>query len=447
MANKYYDSASAGATAPYESPETASTTLATALAAITVAGTEAIFINNTSTEVIGAATTFSSIQADANPQKLLSVSDFDASPGTLAAGAKLNWSVASGVMTFEGNWHIYGVEIKCTSGSTNQYPAFGTIAKHSNMYLESCIIGTLSTNATGFLAKFGGPSGNGCDPSIFKTKDCTLIAGHIGNKISLGQGYVELDNIILGGAVTPTTLFTSGAGTVSKVVIKNSDLSIKSWTNLIDVSLDAQIEVILENCKLPAGANLFTGASFSPYSSVTLINTSVGNIHYAYERHTAAGSITTNATIISDTNPIVDGAVSLSNKMATSANSGRGVPLERTYCIDITTLASITPYVEVLVEGDGAAALKNDELFITANYFSGADSPLGTSVTSCPNVLATPADIAAGTVTYTGDGYTTERTHRLTVPAFTPTQKGYVKIKVTLVKPSTTIYVGAVGVI
>jgi hypothetical protein len=452
MANKFYDSASAGALTPFDTAATAGTTLNAVIGAITAQG-DTVFAKSTSVEAPTATTTFSfgaTAASSADPLEVYSVSDFIDSPTTLAKGAAIVSATANVQVIFEGSYHFRGLLLgNSATGNNGGYANFGTIATGGHSILEDCSVVQGATTSVTTHSFWGSPANASAKMYKFYVKDSIFSFGYSGLRIKLQYGEFNFDNISLAGAAASiTSLFEVASTTKTKVTIKNSDLTGKTWTNLlVPTGTSALVSFSLENCKLPSGINVASAALPSGYE-ITLVNCDSGDTTYRYEKHNVAGSITTDAVVYSDTNPLTDKTTPISNKFVSTASSGYAKPLERTYLIPVTSVGTaITPYIEFLVGADGAAALTNKDVVLKVELLADATSTLGSVVTSHPGLLATASNIAAGTVTYTGDGFTTERTHRLETAAITPAQAGYIKLTVQLLKPSTTIYVGVVGVV
>lgn len=452
MAHKYYDSAATGETTPYESVATAANDLATVLASIG-ATDEIIWVNGTSSESLTVSTAYTASATygtPGKPQRLYSVQDFDSSPDTLATGARILLNASSNTsLTLVGNWDIFGVtfEHASTGGSSLFALVLHGTAAEGHQRLSNCTSFVNASTASAIPLRLGTSVTTSQKALSGELLNHTVKFANSGQSIQLGEGYYVLDNLILAGTVSPTTLFTLLGNIINETIIKNSNLTGLSWTNLVNVSTATQVKLKLINCKIPSGANLFTG-TFSPHNEIEIINVDSGSTHYRYEKHNYAGSITTDTGIIATTSPLQDDTTSISNKFTASANCGRGAPLWRSYLIPVTdTVTAIKAFAEFLVSGDGAAALNSDEVYITTEYLNSAGAPLGTLLTSHPGLITAGSALSAGTTAYTGDGYTTERTHRIESASFTPAMKGFVRVTVHLTKPSTSIYVGRVGVV
>jgi hypothetical protein len=264
----------------------------------------------------------------------------------------------------------------------------------------------------------------------------------------LGATVTTIDGLILSGTTAPTSLFKFQNPAISKLILKNSDLTGVAWTNLFDVTgTNVVYDVSVIDCKMPDSYTLSIGTTSSEISAITLINATSDDVNYQYAKYMLAGSIITIGSIYATTDPIQIGGVSVSDIFTSTASCGRGCTLSREYLVEVADNTAVTPFVELLVQTSGASALNNNEVYITAEAITVAGTTQGSQVTSHPGALATPSACSAGTTAYTGDGYATERTHRIETAAITTRQAGLVKITVHLAKASTALYVGSVGVV
>lgn len=441
MATLLYDSAGTGSY----------TTLATAIAAATAVD-DLIAVKNTSSEGPTASVThtISATHTPAKPLKIWCVSDFDADPSGLSTGAKLfNTSTTTATFAFAGNLHMYGLDIR-------HYAASGTGAisnLHSTtlsglIIVENCKIGA-SSNSTAASCVIG--SGASSNQDAYRTilNDVAWAFGNVSQSIRLSGGTHVFNNLSLEGSISPTTLFGTAANLgLSDVTVRNSDLTGKAWTNLLTTgTTSGQLSLKLENCKLPASFNWYTGTPI-PFINLVAVNCGSADVNYNYyELQGDSGTIITTASIYATTSPITDGGVSISDAFTTFSSCGRGNPLLHSYEVVVANDTAANPFVEVLVLGDGAAALKTTELYIQVEALATDGTTLGVCYTSHPGLLDPgTTNCAAGTTAYTGDSYATERTHRVTVPTFTTRQAGRVRITVCLAKASSGIFVGNYGV-
>lgn len=137
-----------------------------------------------------------------------------------------------------------------------------------------------------------------------------------------------------------------------------------------------------------------------------------------------------------------DGTTPLSWKMTTGAEAKWPINYLATDEIVIwneTTGSAITATVEIL--HDSATNLTDREIWLEASYLGDASYPLGTPISDrAADILASAADQADSSETWTTTGMTNPNTQKLSV-TFTPQQKGYVSLTVHLAKASYTVYV------
>ena len=444
MPHKYNDSASAGASAPYESETTAATTLADALGAIDGAD-QIIWVKNTSAEILSANTTFTSSAThatDEKPQRIYGVSDWDSSPGTLANGAKIS-SGANINLILVGDFDFNYYDIDWSFGVSNVVVFFGSTSANSNIIYRNGVI-TLNGGSSGRI--YLGPTTYVRSTDLF-FENVVLVTGNNSQvPIRLGLATVLLKNLSLSTTNIATLISINTTTVFNKTVIEDSDLTGVTWSTLLDSAIGdtCTIDLVLNRVKIPSGVTIYSGSS--PNVMVELINTSSGDVAFAYGKYTGPGSIIHDPSVYAASSPIATkSSIPYSVLMVSSATSGRSRPLKRSFLVPVDDNATVTPFVEFLVQGDGASALNTDDVYITAQTCTEAGSTLGSSVSSHPGLITAGSAISAGTVSYTGDGYTTERTHKLTTSAITARQEGYIKITVHLVKPSTGIYIGQFG--
>lgn len=442
MADRYLDSA-ATASSPYESASTAANTLAT-LVALTLAVDEEIWVNTTHSESTASGLTFTSPSAATRiaPQRLIVVSDFASAtpPVTVSTGAQIATTLGSNI-TFSGHWYIEGITLSAGSGANNASMAFGAQV-NSSITVKNCKIILAGTGSTSSLSVGPGADTNN-DEHRTILDSCNVKFSATGHKIVLRHGLNYINNLSIDAAGSaPTTLFSTAQASTVNSIVENSDLTGKTWTNLFTPAATAGT-LTFRNCKFPSGWGPVTGSFPGPGFSLNIHNCSSGSDNYTYEKHQYEGSIFLDTGKYATTNPASDGTTSYSWRMA-SSNASRFLPLYSDWIhvwVDSTSTA-IAPSVEILVGADGAAALTDADVWLEVDEMDTASTPKGTRVTDAPaTILTAGTNQDAGTTAWTGDGYTTERTHKLAVPSFTPDQKGYIRCRVALAKSSTTIYV------
>lgn len=434
--------------APYESTTDAATTLSSLLSGTTVAVNEHIWVKSDHVDnSYTANTTFASSLTGAtvsSPQRLLSTADWDASPTSLTAGAVIG-TTGGCYITFSGVWYFDGITFGPNGGTpTNSSSTrFGDATGPTYITANNCTFKSdYASSNTAFCLILTTLINPTVEPSQFILNNAVFYPGHANTYLMqfLGTFSAEINNMSFhASGATPTSLINPTLGAFAHVSITDSDLSGKAWTNLINFpTANGFVDITLRNCKLPSGVTIVTGTPQGPYGTVRLINCDSGDTWTRHEEHSYQGVWSVITTVYADTDPaLFKASEEYSIKMVSSAKASRFLPLYSQWFCVWNDAAAYTPAIEVLVDG-AVAALDNDELWLEVDYNSGSDSPLGTRVTTCPGLLETPASVADGTTTWTGD---TGWDHKLSTAQITPDKPGFIWMRVALAKASTTIYV------
>lgn len=104
-----------------------------------------------------------------------------------------------------------------------------------------------------------------------------------------------------------------------------------------------------------------------------------------------------------------------------------------------TVGSAITATIEIL--HDSATNIQDDEIWMEMQYLGTSGVPLSLFVDdAAADYLATPADQADSSASWTTTGMTNPNTQKLSV-TFTPQEKGFIHAVVKLAKASYTVYV------
>ena len=438
MADRYLYSENATPVAPFDTPETAANTLAEILALTegdVVAKDETIWVHASHAEERPETYSIPSPEAaDAeSPQKLLCVDNF--TDKNLSSGAKI--SCASGgnrFLCFHGIWYLHGIGFHGNLRDAGVGNLTSSLYDSGSFYLKDCAyLGSGFANVA-----FGGGTGNFTYPSYVYAENFTHNVINTGARIVLGQGNKILHSIQLDiTTAKPTYLFLISAPGQAEIL--NSDFSALD-TNTLAIVYGGNNHIIrFVNCAFPTGVPILAGAE-RHQPKVYLVNSSSGNVNYDWQLHTFEGTITLDTSVYATTSPaLFETATPYSLKMETVNNVSQCFPLYSEWIHKWHDAGTHTIDVECLVGADGADALKTCELYLEVDYISGVNSPLGSRATTAPNILSTGTDNPAGTTAWTGDGYAVERTHKLSA-TLTTTKNGYIRYRVCLAKPETTVF-------
>lgn len=158
------------------------------------------------------------------------------------------------------------------------------------------------------------------------------------------------------------------------------------------------------------------------------------------------GSIKDETTLVK-TGGASDGDTPLSWKMASSANAEYPLHILRSPEIFSERITSVggSKTITVDILRDSATNLKDDEIWLEVQYLGTSGFPLSLFADDAKaDVLATAADQAASSATWTTTGMTNPNKQKLEV-TFTPQEKGVAIVTVCMAKASATVYVDPVA--
>ena len=305
----------------------------------------------------------------------------------------------------------------------------------------------------------------GDDPTFVHLYDCLIHdGGGTGFQITIGDRFREKmsifeecnirpnDNQIrLDGGVVfitgGTINHTSTSQPMFRFSIDFTHLTVSGVDMSSAGSLQTLFSIASEQAGLATLSNIRTGgAVISTYPSihnfgrVTAVNVTDQNTNIQFYSHEHNGNNRIDTGIYATTSPAkFEDAVNYSIRMERNDKSNVLAPLTSEWVHKWYDAGTHTLDVECLVGADGAAALKDNELYLEVDYISGTNSPLGSRATTAPDILDAGTDNPAGTTAWTGDGYAVERTHKLSATV-TASKNGYIRYRVCLAKPDTTVF-------
>lgn len=391
------------------------------------------------------------------PQKLLCVSDPGTNTALVNAPSAYANAAAGYSMRLNGQWYVHGISWELSANSSSSDFIFGNSAGVNHNITVDTSKFVLAPNS-GSYTSFGPLSSASNDNIQITLNSCVFGFKHVGSRLEFRNGQHRIHNLSLGGGfpTSPTTLFSGSNGSTFDARVENSDLSGLSFTNLFDATTDACGVFTVRNVKLPVGCVYCAGTMSAPGFRFILDDCTIGLSKVPYYRRYYSGEVKYESTILPNTvsDRMVlagDSAAYHSIKLEGSANASYLEPLYSDWmhvAIDDTSTA-ITLFAEILVAGDGAAALNNNQVWIEADIKDtpGIDNNQAHRYSDAPTTVIAAASVQdAGTISWTGHGYSSPRTHRLELgAAVTPKQKGYSRVRIALAA-NTSIYVGKVGV-
>lgn len=391
------------------------------------------------------------------PQRMICVSDFGTNSAPVTAPSALEQSSVNGfALNFEGFWVVHGMKFvnSGTGGAGGVGLGCTTVGPHS-VTLDTCQVGGANNTNPGASVLLGNGAAATNDETQTSLLNCVFAPRHANNRITVRHGQHRIQNLSVDTAVaTPTILFSGGAGVTFDVVIENSDLSNAAIGTFFLTLGSASGVVVVRNVKLAAGTILCSNDITAPGLRFIADDITIGTAYVPFYRRSYAGEVKHETTIVA-TDPaqgfvLRDDLTEPYSIKLESANASYWEPLYSDWMhINVEDLATpITPYAEILALGDGVAALTDRECWVEVDVknVAGTNNHEANRLTDGAGTVAAGIDQAVGTLAWTGHGYVTPRTHRLALgAAITPTQKGYIRVRVALAK-AMSIYIGKVGV-
>lgn len=409
-------------------------------AAIDAAG-DTIWLSQSHAESGSDALTFGIAGTNATPSRILCGNDAAGPPTSLTTGAKITTTATTAsALVLQGSGYMYGVHTVVTGGTAIGYVAGAT---PSMWMLEQCILETSGTGSGGHVQLAG--AGGNLTKGVW-ARDCQFKFANSANYVKVsGMAKIEGGSIVSGSS-TPTELFRFAADRENGLLeVSGFDFSnLSAGVHLFSggtTSMPA-CRGVVRNCKLPASwsGGLVSSAPGAPGQRYELWNCAAGDTNYAMWVEEYQGSIRHETTIVR-TGGASDGDTALSWKMATTANAEYPLlPLVTPEILrrNTTTGSAITVTVEVVTDN---VTLTDTECWLDVQYLGTSGYPLALFVDdAAADVLATPANQASSTETWTTTGLTTPVKQKLSV-TFTPQEKGMIYARVMLAKASTTVYV------
>lgn len=370
----------------------------------------------------------------ANPVKIIAGNDA-AEPPTAVSSASL---ISSASITLSGSYYLYGLTLQ---SATSILPANQSAS--NSVTLDHCSLITTGTTGGGF---FSIGSANNCTQKAV-LQDCTYKFGGVSNLGCATAGVVEIKGgSFVSGTSTPSAGVFGGASSDrsgARLTIDGLDMTnLASTVNIFRTFISPGLFQI-RNSKLPASwsGSLCNAVPLSTGQRFEMHNCDSGDTNYRLWVQEYSGSIKTETTLVR-TGGASDGTTGYSFKMATSANANAIVaPLVTPEIIiwNVDVGSSKTVTVEIL--HDSATNLTDGEIWLEVQHLGTSGFPLSSFVSDAKSdVLATSADQATSSETWTTTGMTNPNTQKLSV-TFTPQEKGYFQAKVYLAKASTTVYI------
>lgn len=404
-----------------------------------------IWVSQVHAETTAAAVTITMPGTVTTPNQVVCGNDGAAPPTALATTATVAATGAND-LTINGSGYIRGIAF--TGGSGNVNNGVRLLINAGFQLYESC---DFINGSTGAATNAITLNNSGSDASKLILKNCRFKLGNAAQVINFaGQFLIDGGSIISGGT-SPTIAFAMFSNRTCEGVIKNFDFS--NWAAGVHLmtggAVAAAAHIKFVECKLPASwsGNLLSATITTAGVRVEMFNCAAGATNYTVWVEDCFGQIKQETTIVRS-GGASDGTTPLSWKIASFAKNA--FPHETFVTPDIrfwndTTGSSKTVTVEIV--HDSATKLKDNEVWLEVDYLGSSATPQGTSISdAAASILATAADQAASSVTWTTTGLGAPNKQALSV-TFTPQMKGLFVCRVHVAKSSYTLYVDPVATV
>lgn len=421
--------------------ELADATLAAALTAAGVGGN--VYVSDDHAEATGAAVTLACPGTAASPNVVMSVNDSGnpEPPTALLAGGSVSTGAGAFILAFTG----FGVFKHMTfvrPGTNSHGMNIGVASTPFFLRYENCVFTMSTTNAT-FVVTIGGNTST-VDDGRCEWENCSITFGNVAQSILVRQPFFWTGGSAAATGTVPTSLFVPAGGVGANAIIRGVDLTtFGAGKSLVNVAGATYGTYTFINCKLGASVTATTGTIPGQGGvTVELINCDSGDTNYRNEWWGYQGNVITETTIVR-TGGANDGTTAISRRMTSSANTKFYSPLvfASAYIWNNNTGSAVTATVHIVTDN---VTLTDKECWLEVEYMGTSGSTqqsLLTDQASGDNMfLGTGTAQATSTEAWTTTGLTTPVYQKLDV-TFTPQEKGPIRFRVMLAKPSTVVYV------
>lgn len=376
--------------------------------------------------------------------KILCGNDAAEPPTALTTGGKIASTGNAGVV-INGFGYIYGLEVQAgvSGGGSNSNISLGGGNVPCHQVWDNCKFNLLNASAT--LIDVGGAAATTNDDiklEILGGSLATFKFSAVGQSVRFRDGRFVLSNITIDAAGSaPTTLFKFVASVASIVVVQASDLTGKTWTNLVDLSAAAPSSLDVIGCKLPASFTPSIGTIPGAGGPVLRIHRcNNGDTQSYFYEGQYEGSSEYASTIYRTAGAQDDDSTHFSCKMISSANTKLWDPLRSPkFSIPITAVGSSVTVTAYLAVDGSAPTLDNSGVWMEILEYTTSGVPLGVVQSSrVADVLTATANLSTSTEGWTGLGGTNAKFQ--IALSFTPQEKGSYVAQIVIAEASRTLY-------
>lgn len=323
-----------------------------------------------------------------NPIKTISVND-GAAPPTAVTNAGTVTTTGANWQTIRGSGYHIGQTLISGNGfilndNATAFQLYDTCSLQTTG--GAIVIGQAGVANVGTRTKF---------------KNCTFKLHSTGSTITFAGELIVEGGAFVSGTAQPVTMFTGPSDrTFGSIFCSGFDFSLGASTmNLISAGAVSNLLAMFRDCKLPASwaGSLVQGTPIVG-QRIEMHNCDSGDTNYRLWVEDPYGAIRSETTLVR-TGGSTDGDTAISLKFTPNANATfpvgvlRGIErVRRQSAIG----SAITVTMSII--HDGAAALKDDEVWLEVMHLGNSGFPLGAFASDAKaDVLATAANQAADT--------------------------------------------------
>lgn len=347
-------------------------------------------------------------------------------------------SGTSGIIR-QGFASFFGFIFRSGTGTGSSGIILGAATVASDIADVDCVYDVGSTGTTSRVVIGGAAGGTSSTNQMVRLTNPKVKFATTSGHICLGTGLNSASNLTIdSGSSAPSVLFQYAAGGASvNFRCEGGDIS-KCTGTLFQgaVGLTHSVDVNISSMKTDANVAKYSGTIAKRGISIVISNCAASATNNQYY------SMTYNGIIESDTTYLRTGGASngVSLKMASSARCHKIMPLVgpwfgRTYPSLDGEVLDTAKTVKVYICGD--ASLTSADVSLEVEYAGSNATPASTLVSSFAGILAAGTALTASSETWSGSP---AAKYELSV-SVTPEIAQFLKCRVIVHKPSTTIYV------
>lgn len=416
-------------------------TVTTGAAAVAAAG-ETIWLSQAHAESTTGAPVITLAGTAQNPVKVLCGNDAAEPPTSMATSATVT---ATSNLTVNGSGYMYGISFRAGSGgSVTQSFLSGAAGTNNTQVYDNCSL-QLMTTGTG-LAKIQLGDDTRSDSNTYILKDTTFKVGGVNMRVKVSGSFYQYGGSFLSGSASPVNIYESGLRGIGEWLVVGADYS---------ANIGSAFNLLIQNVAGHAFTAKFYGIKFptswsgKPWSAkptaqgirAEIWDSLIGTTRLRAWVEEFAGESRDDITIYRNGGFVDDvDSVAFSIKMVSTANAAypnvghKGVPLRFSVA---TSGSPITKYVEVVHDSQGTgsgSALTDGDMTIEVI------GPSGHTTNVKATFIATPANHATSTETWTGTGGMAAPLKQRLAITFTPPRKGGYTFVPVLFAASKTVY-------